>query len=45
MDSSVILFRRAIMKPIFKRMLSGVLSAAMTISAIPFVNFISERAQ
>lgn len=38
MDSSVILFRRANMKPIIKRLLSGVLSSTMTISAIPIVS-------
>lgn len=38
MDSSVILFRRANMKPIFKRLLSCVLSATMAVSAIPIVS-------
>lgn len=38
MDSSVILFRRANMKPIFKQLLSCVLSATMAVSAIPIVS-------
>ena len=43
MGSSVILFRRANMKPIFKRLLSGVLSAMMTVSAIPIVSAHAEE--
>lgn len=43
MDSSVILFRRVYMKPIFKRLLSGVLSSAMTVSAIPIVSAHAEE--
>ena len=43
MESSVILFRRANMKPIFKRLLSGVLSATMTVSATPIISAHAEE--
>lgn len=33
------------MKPIFKRMLSGVLSAVMTVSSVPIVTAHAEKTQ
>ena len=43
MWSGVILFRRANMKPIFNRLLSGSLSMVTTISAIPIVSAHAEE--
>ena len=43
MNSSVILFRRAKMKPIFNRLLSGILSVAVTLSAVPIISAHAEE--
>lgn len=43
MESSVILFRSAIMKTFFNRLLSEALSAAMVISAVPIVSTHAEE--